>query len=137
MSAAKELDNANPTVLSASELPTRRPRKDRDASSKVDGIRAILMANPGDTLDPFYLSDFSDTDSDDSSIQPIDEQEIYGKSKVSHAQAHSRSVVLLHNQEDWTFALTKPVSSSMLSSDLFRNVSPSMSCVLCRNISDI
>jgi hypothetical protein len=100
MSAAKELDNANPTVLSASELPTRRLRKDRDASSKVEGIRAILMANPTDTLDPFYLSDFSDTDSDDSSIQPIDEQEIYGKSKVSHAQAHSRSIDLLHSQED-------------------------------------
>jgi hypothetical protein len=100
MSAAKELDNANPTVLSASELPTRKLRKDRDASSKVEGIRAILMANPSDTLDPFYLSDFSDTDSDDSSIQPIDEQEIYGKSKVSHAQAHSRSIDLLHSQED-------------------------------------
>jgi len=77
MSSAKELDNANPTVLSASELPMRRQRKDRDAASKVEGIRAILMANPSDTLDPFYLSDFSDTDSDDSTIQPIDEQEIY------------------------------------------------------------
>lgn len=78
MSAVKELDNANPTVLSASELPTRRPRRDRDVPSKVDGIRAILMADPSDSLDPFYLSDFSDTDSDDSTIQPIDEQEIYG-----------------------------------------------------------
>jgi hypothetical protein len=78
MTTVKELDNANPTVLSASELPTRRPRRDRDASSKVGGIRAILMANPSDSLDPFYLSDFSDTDSDDSTIQPIDEEEIYG-----------------------------------------------------------
>jgi hypothetical protein len=84
MSSAKELDNANPTVLSASELPMRRQRKDRDAASKVEGIRAILMANPSDMLDPFYLSDFSDTDSDDSTIQPIDEQEIYGKSQISY-----------------------------------------------------
>ena len=87
MSAAKELDNANPTVLSASELPTRRQRKDRNASAKVEGIRAILMASPSDTLDPFYMSDFSDTDSDDSTIQPIDEQEIYGqfKSRLSYS----------------------------------------------------
>jgi hypothetical protein len=80
MSSVKALDNANPTILSAAELPTRRQqRKGRDASSKVEGIRAILMANPSDALDPFYLSDFSDTDSDDSTIEPIDEQEIYGK----------------------------------------------------------
>ena len=37
------------------------------------------MAKPSYALDPFYLSDFSDTDSDDSTVEPIDEQEIYGK----------------------------------------------------------
>ena len=37
------------------------------------------MSNPSFALDPFYLSDFSDTDSDDSTVEPIDEQEIYGK----------------------------------------------------------
>lgn len=83
MSSSKELDNANPTILSASELPTRRQqRKGRDASAKVEGIRALLMAKPSDALDPFYLSDFSETDSDDSTIEPIDEQEIYGKFKL-------------------------------------------------------
>lgn len=35
------------------------------------------MEQPGYALDPFYLSDYSDTDSDDS--EPIDEQEIYGE----------------------------------------------------------
>lgn len=30
-------------------------------------------------MDPFYMSDFSDSDSDDSSLEPIDEQEIYGE----------------------------------------------------------
>lgn len=79
MSSGKELDNANPTVLDASELRSRTQRKDRDASSKVEGIRAILMADPIDALDPFYLSDFSDTDTDESTIQPIDKEEIYGK----------------------------------------------------------
>ena len=38
------------------------------------------MAKPTYAMDPFYLSDFSDTDSDDSTIEPIDEQEIYGES---------------------------------------------------------
>ena len=33
-------------------------------------------------MDPFYLSDFSETDSDDSTMEPIDEQEIYGKSSL-------------------------------------------------------
>ncbi len=37
------------------------------------------MAKPSYALDPFYLSDLSDSDSDDSSVEPIDEQEIYGK----------------------------------------------------------
>jgi len=35
------------------------------------------MAKPSFSMDPFYLSDFSDTDSDDSTVEPIDEQEIY------------------------------------------------------------
>ena len=32
-------------------------------------------------MDPFYMSEFSDTDSDDSTMEPIDEQEIYGTFK--------------------------------------------------------
>jgi len=38
----------------------------------------MLMAKPAYAMDPFYLSDFSDEDSDDSTMEPIDEQEIYG-----------------------------------------------------------
>jgi hypothetical protein len=81
MGSAKELDNANPTILSASELQSQRQRrKGRDASAKEEGIREILMAKPSYALDPFYLSEYSDTDSDDdSTLEPIDEQEIYGR----------------------------------------------------------
>ncbi|PVH76411.1 hypothetical protein DL98DRAFT_518002 [Cadophora sp. DSE1049] len=72
------LDNANPTILSESELPTHRQRRrKRGDGSKKSGIRELLMAKPSYALDPFYMSDFSDTDSDDSSVEPIDEQEIY------------------------------------------------------------
>lgn len=73
-----QLDNANPTILSASDLPSHRQRiKDRDVSSKKHGVKYVLMAKPSYALDPFYMSDFSDTDSDDSTAEPIDEQEIY------------------------------------------------------------
>ncbi|KAK6613582.1 hypothetical protein H4I95_01926 [Botrytis cinerea] len=71
-------DNANPTILNVSEISRRREkRKVRDYSAKKHGIQSILMAKPSDALDPFYMSDFSDEDSDDSGLEPIDEQEIY------------------------------------------------------------
>jgi hypothetical protein len=80
MGSVKEPDNANPTVLSASELPShRRRRRGQEKSSKKQGIRDLLMARPSYSMDPFYQSDFSDTDSDDSALEPIDEYEIYGK----------------------------------------------------------
>jgi hypothetical protein len=80
-----ELDNANPTILSISELPSHRQRRKggEDSPTKKHGIRDILMAKPTYTMDPFYLSDFSDTDSDDSTVEPIDEQEIYGEPSES------------------------------------------------------
>jgi hypothetical protein len=78
--AGGELDNANPTVINPSELPTHRQRRKKDGSSKKLGIQDVLMAKPSYSMDPFYMSDFSDTDSDDSTVEPIDEQEIYGKS---------------------------------------------------------
>jgi hypothetical protein len=77
---SSKLDNANPTVLSASDLPShRQTRKFRDAATNKPGIRDVLMTMPSYAMDPFYLSDFSDEDSDDSTVEPIDEQEIYGK----------------------------------------------------------
>ncbi len=75
-----EKDNANPTILSVSELPAHRQRrKNKEDSSKEHVVRELLMAKPSYAMDPFYMSDFSDTDSDDSTVEPIDEQEIYGE----------------------------------------------------------
>ncbi|KAG9245734.1 hypothetical protein BJ878DRAFT_500204 [Calycina marina] len=72
------LDNANPTILSESELPShRRRRRGHDADSKKQSLRNVLAAKPTFEMDPFYMSEFSDTDSDDSTLEPIDEQEIY------------------------------------------------------------
>ncbi|ESZ91043.1 hypothetical protein SBOR_8562 [Sclerotinia borealis F-4128] len=73
-----EIQNANPTILDVSDISRRREkRKVRDYSAKKHGIQSILMAKPSYTMDPFYMSDFSDEDSDDSGLEPIDEQEIY------------------------------------------------------------
>lgn len=77
-----ELENANPTILSVSELPSRRQhRQRRNDEPKKQGIREMLLAKPSYSLDPYYMSDYSDTDSDDSAVEPIDEREIYGESK--------------------------------------------------------
>lgn len=75
------LDNANPTILNISELPSHgHRRRQNEGSANKDGIRDLLMSKPSYSLDPFYMSDFSDTDSEDSSVEPIDVHEIYGQS---------------------------------------------------------
>ena len=72
------LDNENPLILSASELPTRKQRrKNKEASSKQHIVKDLLNAKLC-SADPFDLSDASNSDSDDS-VEPIDEMEIYGK----------------------------------------------------------
>jgi len=76
------LDNANPTILSESELPSHRQRRrGNDVGPKKQSLRDVLIAKPSFEMDPFYMSEFSDTDSDDSTMGPIDEQEIYGTFK--------------------------------------------------------
>lgn len=69
-------DNANPTILSVSELPSHRAKRNRGQAPKRKTIGDILAAPPSYAMDPFYMSEFSD-DSDDSGVEPIDEQEIY------------------------------------------------------------
>ncbi|KAJ8065950.1 hypothetical protein OCU04_005051 [Sclerotinia nivalis] len=77
MESGDIIQNANPTILNVSEISRRREkRKVRDYSAKKHGIQSILMAKPSYALDPFYMSDVSE-DSDDSGLEPIDEQEIY------------------------------------------------------------
>jgi hypothetical protein len=71
-------DNANPTILNPSDLPSRR--SDAAANRRDDGGTGLF-----DDLIPRYnyLSDpFEDpvsaSDSDDDAVERIDEQEIYG-----------------------------------------------------------
>ncbi|KAI0440119.1 FAM96B protein [Xylaria telfairii] len=76
-------DNANPTILNVSELPTRQNKKKAAATGKgkdVDPDLDVVLRRPEYLSAPFcdlaWTSD--DTDSDDGfTLEPIDEQEIY------------------------------------------------------------
>lgn len=75
-----ELDNANPTIISISDLPSHRQRRTlKSDDTTTHSIRELLLAKPQYSLDPYYMSDSEDTDSDDTAGDPIDEQEIYGE----------------------------------------------------------
>lgn len=95
--AAAALDNANPTILSASQLPTRQkrsaPRNGPDCRySDLIFAKPSYMSRPflqdddiryqDDTAAAVAWSRFgagSGAAEDDLSAEPIDEQEIYGK----------------------------------------------------------
>lgn len=70
--------NANPTILNASDLPTRRQVQRKKVTSPLTSGLVPAYAQ-----DPFasHKVEFSDSDEseDDSVVEPIDEQEIYGE----------------------------------------------------------
>jgi hypothetical protein len=74
--------NANPTILNPSDLPSRRreaPVKRRDDGGT--GLFDDLIPPYNSLNDPFDHS-VSSSDSDDDAVEHIDEQEVYG---MSHA----------------------------------------------------
>jgi hypothetical protein len=84
--AMDDKDNANPTILNASDLPSRH--RESTVKKREDGGTGLF-----DDLIPqyTYLSDpfdqpLSASDSDDDSVEDIDEQEVYGESQ-SHLQS--------------------------------------------------
>lgn len=71
-------DNANPTILNASDLPTRR--RVNESSSRDDGGSGLfdgLVPSYPYLADPFDAPS-SPTSSEEESPEAIDEQEIYG-----------------------------------------------------------
>lgn len=84
--AAAALDNANPTILSASQLPTRQTKRvlPRYGPDSVYGLpfldKLSLQTWDGDE-DPSSAEASSDSEAgvDDLAPDAIDEQEIYGK----------------------------------------------------------
>lgn len=80
-----EVLNANPTIRSATDLPSRRQHDSSKAGNQPLGLFASTIPVAAYVLDPFSttvvpeLSDgSSDSDADGDAVEPIDEQEIYG-----------------------------------------------------------
>ncbi|KAF2203751.1 hypothetical protein GQ43DRAFT_469705 [Delitschia confertaspora ATCC 74209] len=74
---ADNKDNANPTILNASDLPSRR--RDSIAKKREDGGTGLfdgLVPSYNYLSDPFEYP-LSSSDSDEDSAEDIDEQEIY------------------------------------------------------------
>ncbi|KAI0853385.1 hypothetical protein F5Y00DRAFT_100744 [Daldinia vernicosa] len=74
-----EKDNANPTILNTSQLPTRQRKKGRKVQRNDVAKINNMMRKPQYLSDPFYdISWSDDTESDDEfTAEPIDEQEVY------------------------------------------------------------
>lgn len=76
-------DNANPTILNASDLPSRR--REAAVRRRDDGGTGLF----DDLIPPYnYLNDpfdqaLSSSDSEDDAVEYIDEQEVYGESCAS------------------------------------------------------
>lgn len=73
--------NANPTIRSATDLPSRRRQTDDSGTGhRPLGLLASAVPDAAYLPDPFSPRAFSDADSsssDDDVVEPIDEQEIY------------------------------------------------------------
>ena len=103
-----EKDNANPTILNTEQLPTRQKgKKGRKVAgkklAKVDNGEALVrevMRKP-EYLDSTFNDievPWSDPDSasdDEYTIEPIDEQEIYGKEEISQSTRVISSATLI------------------------------------------
>ncbi|KAH6656934.1 hypothetical protein BKA67DRAFT_532174 [Truncatella angustata] len=74
-------DNANPTILTAAQLPTRQHQKRKKAlrNDFDTGLMAEIIRKPSYLSGPFSDTPWSDEDEteDDFTDEPIDEQEIY------------------------------------------------------------
>lgn len=79
---ASEMQNSNPTILNAADLPTRlRPALSRKPGILESGLfaPAFLSADASEILIDEFTSSSSSESDDDLLEEPIDEQEIYGK----------------------------------------------------------
>src|SRR4051794_30793535 len=97
-----ELDNANPTILNVSQLPSRRRTRGtarHGPDSKYDHIVFPKQVWPAisSRAASSWPSDEEDDDDDDTPIEePIDEQEIYGQSPLLSPQICHAARPMLH-----------------------------------------
>lgn len=76
-----EILNANPTIRSAADLPSRRrePTK-KTKTQRPFGLLSSTIPDSAYTPDPFNPSSSPESEGSDNDeeVEPIDEQEIYG-----------------------------------------------------------
>lgn len=80
-------DNANPTILNLSQLPTRQSRKKVLPTGPGTKYHNLIFSKPAYLGSSDEESDWDADDAgadDDFSVDPIDEQEIYGKMAPQH-----------------------------------------------------
>ena len=82
--------NANPTILDAADLPTRRPRTSESSTNTLSSsiFSSVAPTYPADPFTPIPQghiseSDGDSNDADDGEVELIDEQEIFGTSPLS------------------------------------------------------
>ncbi|KAI4090839.1 MAG: hypothetical protein LQ348_000638 [Seirophora lacunosa] len=115
-----EVLNANPTIRSAADLPSRRREPSKKAKSQRPfGLLSSAIPDSAYTPDPFNPSSSSESESseDENEVEPIDEQEIYDLIASIQDPEHpltlgSLSVV---NLPDISLTPTLPPPSSSLS----------------------
>lgn len=76
-------DNANPTILNPSDLPTRH--QPSSAFHRADGGTGLfdgLIPSSSYLEDPLGAQNYS-SDADSEEVEPIDEQEVYGNPESS------------------------------------------------------
>lgn len=89
-------DNANPTILTTAQLPTRRSKKSTHAHQELESrFSQQVLSRPQYLSTPFCDVSWPDDGSSDDEFteEPIDEQEIYGKPLLAHAAPRRLSVL--------------------------------------------
>lgn len=89
-----EKDNANPTILSTSDLPTRQRKAAGASSARRNGLLSTApLCRPPYLDSPIYGSsdEFSESDGEFTS-EPIDELEIFGMVNLIKFPTHTFSV---------------------------------------------
>jgi hypothetical protein len=80
-----DIQNANPTILSVTDLPTRLPLVTHKTGKEDDSLFSSIFAQSRLHEDPFERRSESSTyseDEDDNIPDVIDEQEIFGRSNL-------------------------------------------------------
>ena len=104
-----EILNANPTIRNASDLPSRRRQDNNQPRSHIPkGLLSSTVPASAYLPDPFLPSSSSDSDlsdEDDGGVEPIDEQEIYGRAifpRISIERPCRSRLSFMHYRVPWS-----------------------------------